>query len=278
MSESIFKDDILKGKVALVTGGATGINYGVAELLGRHGAKLAIMGRRKEVVEKAVSEFASMKIEAIGVPGDVRSYETCEKAVEAVIAKYGRLDILINGAAGNFLVNAENLSSNGFKTVIEIDLQGTFNMSRASFKELKKTKGNIINISATLHYHTTPWQAHASAAKAGVDSLTQSLAHEWGDFGIRVNAVAPGPIKATEGMTKLSLGISPEELDAKVSEAVPLHRTGTAQDIANATLFLVSPAASYITGDILVVDGGACLWSPRNISREALEAMRRSKL
>jgi len=276
VEESPFKKDILKGKVALITGGATGINFGIATALGRHGASLALMGRRKEVLDKAVAQLTKEGIKAVGIQGDVRSSETAAKVVEETVQKLGRIDILINGAAGNFLCNAEKLTLNGFKTVIEIDLIGTFNMSRAAFDALRKTKGSIINISATLHYHSTPWQTHASAAKAGVDSITTSLAHEWGDFGIRVNGIAPGPIADTEGLSRLAAGLKDQ-----IAEVVPLHRAGTVQDIGNAAVFLCSSAASYITGDIIVVDGGACLWSPKVISREALEAMqeqRKSKL
>jgi len=271
--ESVFKKDFLKGKVALITGGGSGINFGIALQLGLHGASLALMGRRREVLDKAVSKLASENIKAIGVQGDVRSAEDSFRAIEETVTKLGRVDILVNGAAGNFLCNAEKLSPNGFKTVVEIDLIGTFNMSRAAFAELKKTKGCIINISATLHYHTTPWQVHASAAKAGVDSVTTSLACEWGDFGIRVNGIAPGPILGTEGMSRLAGEVSQDF----ITETIPLHRLGTVEDIGNAALFLVSPAASYVTGDTIIVDGGSTLWSPRVISREALEALQEQR-
>jgi len=277
MIKSPFRTDALQGKVVLITGGGTGINYEIATVMGKHGASVAIMGRRKDVLEKAAEVLQQQKIKALPIQGDVRSAESCVKIVQEVVKHFGRLDILINGAAGNFLCPAEDLSPNGFKTVLEIDLLGTFQMSHAAFSELKKNKGSIINISATLHYHTTPWQVHASAAKAGVDSVTQSLAHEWGDYGIRVNGIAPGPIKDTEGMSKLGLGPPPEELEALVSEAVPLHRLGNKEDIAYAAVFLASDAASYLTGDIIVVDGGASLWGPKAISREALQALQNQR-
>jgi len=272
-SESAFRKDVLKGKVALVTGGATGINFGIAAMLGRHGASISIMGRRKEVLDAAVDTLTKQNIKAIGIQGDVRSVESAEAVVAQTVKAFGKIDILVNGAAGNFLVNAENLSSNGFKTVIEIDLIGTFNMSRAAFAELKKTKGSIINISATLHYKSTPWQIHSSAAKAGVDSITTSLAHEWGDFGIRVNGIAPGPIGDTEGMSRLS---GSKQL-SEIGKTIPLGRLGTVEDIGNCALFLVSPAASYISGDTIVVDGAHWLWSPKVVERETLEKMQKNR-
>jgi len=183
------------------------------------------------------------------------------------------LDTLINGAAGNFLVPAEDLSPNGFKTVIEIDLIGTFYMSKAAFTELKKTRGSIINISATLHYSTTPWQIHASAAKAGVDSITTSLAMEWGEYGIRVNGIAPGAIKDTEGYRKLA----PGDMEQMLNETIPLGRMGTVTDIGLVATFLLSGAASYISGDTIVVDGGFQFYHPRVISREGLREMEQQR-
>jgi len=228
------------------------------------------MGRRKEVVEKSCLELESLfKIKALAVQGDVRNFSSAVDVINKVIEKFGKLDILVNGAAGNFLAPAEDLSANAYKTVIEIDLIGTFNMSRAAFEVLKKSKGNIVNISATLHYSTTPWQVHSSSAKAGVDSLTSSLAVEWGDFGIRVNGIAPGPISGTEGMRKLA----PPDFEEQLCEIIPLHRMGTPKDIANAAIFLVSDAATYITGQTLVVDGGAWMYHPRLLSREVLQEM-----
>ncbi|PRP79855.1 hypothetical protein PROFUN_12467 [Planoprotostelium fungivorum] len=278
-----FQPGILKGKVALITGGASGINFEIARTLAQFGAAVAIMGRREKVVAAAVEEINKAGGRAIGVPGDVRTAEAAQKVIGEVVSKLGRLDIVVNGAAGNFLCPAEDLSSNAFKTVIEIDLVGTFNVSRAAFPELQKTKGLIINISATLHYSTTPWQTHASAAKAGVDSLTTSLAAEWGHYGIRVNGIAPGPIADTVGMSKLSLGMTNgDNLSDALSQVIPLGRAGLKSDIASAALFLSSDAASFISGHTLVVDGAAWLYHQPAISREGLrkieEERRKSKL
>jgi peroxisomal 2,4-dienoyl-CoA reductase len=198
---------------------------------------------------------------AIPVAADVRDPEAVEKAVAATIDRFGKVDIVVNGAAGNFLCAPEELSPNGFGTVVDIDLKGTFNVCRAAFAELKKNRGQILNISATLHYLGTPMQLHVSAAKAGVDALTRNLAVEWGRHGIRVNAIAPGPIGDTEGMKRLV----PEPIKEKLRHQIPLQRFGEIADIEKAAIFLCSDAASYINGAVLVVDGGHWLAANRVI-------------
>lgn len=244
--ESPFKGDILKGKVGLLTGGGSGIGYEIAAELGKHGASIAIMGRRKHVLDSAVSALQSLGIHAIGIEGDVRKREDAARVIETTITQFGKLDILVNAAAGNFLVPAENLSPNGFRTVIDIDAVGTFTMCHEALKYLKKG-GTIINISATLHYTATWYQIHVSAAKAAVDSLTRSLALEWGtDYGIRVNGIAPGPIDDTAGVTKLL----PDDVKRKSREASALYRMGKKWDIAMAALYLASdagPLVSYLS-------------------------------
>jgi peroxisomal 2,4-dienoyl-CoA reductase len=193
------------------------------------------------------------------VAADVRNPEEVEQALSATVERFGRIDIVVNGAAGNFLCNAEELSPNGFGIVVDIDLKGTFNVCRAAFAELKKNQGQILNISATLHYLGTPMQIHVSAAKAGVDALTKNLAVEWGRYGIRVNAIAPGPIGDTEGMKRLV----PEPIKEKLKQRIPLGRFGLIEDIENAAVFLCSDAASYINGAVIVVDGGHWLAANR---------------
>src|SRR5437762_5336781 len=158
--------------------------------------------------------------QAFAVAADVRKPEEVEKAIAATIDRFGRVDIVVNGAAGNFLCKAEELSANGFGAVVDIDLKGTFNVCRAAFNELKQNGGQILNISATLHYLGTPMQLHVSAAKAGVDALTRNLAVEWGRHGIRVNAIAPGPIADTEGMKRLVPEPIKEKLQQKFRWAV----------------------------------------------------------
>src|SRR5581483_3177457 len=181
------------------------------------------------------------------------------RAIAASIDGFGRLDILVNGAAGNFICAAEDLSPNGFGAVVDIDLKGTFNVSRAALPHLKARGGSVVNISATLPYLGTLGQSHAAAAKAGVDSLTRVLACEWGPYGIRVNGIAPGPIDGTEGVRRLTS----ESSRAAALANCPLGRMGTTDDIANAALFLCSDAASFVNGVTLVVDGGLWLRSAR---------------
>ncbi|PIN12223.1 Reductase [Handroanthus impetiginosus] len=218
MAESPFKADILNGQVALLTGGGSGIGFEISAQFGKHGASIAIMGRRKKVLDDAVSALKSLGIPAVGFEGDVRRREDARRVVEATVEHFGKLDILVNAAAGNFLAAAEDLSPNGFKTVMDIDSVGTFTMCHEALKYLKKggpgrslssSGGFILNISATLHYTATWYQIHVSAAKAAVDALTRNLALEWGtDYDIRVNGIAPGPIGDTQGLSKLL----PEEI------------------------------------------------------------------
>ena len=200
---SPFRGDILAGKVVLITGGATGIGYGCAVQFGKHGAKVAIMSRRKPVIESAVKSLEAEGIEAFGVQGDVRDFAKCEAGCAAVVAKWGRLDFLINNAAGNFMVSAEQLTANGYATVLGIDLQGCFHMSRAALPHMKVTGPTdgavIINITATIQDSATPFQAHAASAKAGIDVLTNTLGVEWGEYGIRTIGLAPGGIAGTVG-------------------------------------------------------------------------------
>src|SRR5438477_9545263 len=259
VERSVFADAILEGRVAFVTGGGTGITGGVARALSEAGARVALVSRKLENLEPAAAKIRAAGGEALSVSADVRDFAQVERAVATTLSRFGRIDIVVNGAAGNFLCPAAELSPNGFGTVVDIDLKGTFNVCRAAFDELKKRRGQILNISATLHYLGTPLQLHVSAAKAGVDALTRNLAVEWGAFGIRVNAIAPGPIEDTEGMKRLV----PEPVKEKLRLRVPLGRFGLIADIEKAAVFLCSDAASFINGAILVVDGGHWLASNR---------------
>lgn len=253
--ETIFNKDILQGKVAFVTGGGTGITGGVARAFAEHGAKIAITSRKEENLAAMKATVEGFGGECFTVAADVRDFKAVENAIAKTVEHYGKIDIVVNGAAGNFLCAADQLSPNGFGTVVDIDTKGTFNVCRASFEELKKSKGQILNISATLHYLATPMQIHVSAAKAGVDAITRNLSVEWGRHGIRVNGIAPGPIEDTEGMKRLLM----PELKDKLTKKIPLQRFGRIVDIENAALFLTSDAANYINGVTLVVDGGQWL-------------------
>ena len=236
MSEKIFADGVLDGHVALVS-------------------------RKLEHLEPAAQAINAAGGTAIAVAADVRQSAEVENAVARTVEAFGKIDIVVNGAAGNFLCAAEELSPNGFGTVVDIDLKGTFNVCRASFAQLKEHGGQILNISATLHYLGTPMQLHVSAAKAGVDALTRNLAVEWGRHGIRVNAIAPGPIADTEGMKRLV----PAPMMEKLKKMVPLGRFGLIADIEKAAVFICSDAASFVNGVVLVVDGGHWLSTNRPI-------------
>jgi 2,4-dienoyl-CoA reductase [(3E)-enoyl-CoA-producing], peroxisomal len=254
-----FRSDLLKGKTALVTGGGTGICRGIALAFADVGCNVAIASRKAEHLEPTVQELKGRGVGAIGVAGDVRDPAAVERVVTATVTTLGGLDILVNGAAGNFVCLAENLSPNGFGTVVDIDLKGTFNVSKAALPFLKARRGVVLNLSATLQLLGTVGQSHASAAKAGIDAMTRTLAAEWGPYGIRVNGLAPGPVEGTEGVKRLTTPAA----RAMINEQCPLGRMATIDEVATASLFLVSEASSFITGVVLVIDGGLWLKSGR---------------
>ena len=245
-----------QGKHIFVAGGTSGINLGIAQGFAAAGGKLSVLSRKQEKVEAAVQLLQSEGGEAGGYAADVRDYDAVAESLKQAREARGEIDVLISGAAGNFIAPALGLSANAFKTVVDIDLLGTFNVLRAGYEYLHKPGAAVINITAPQAWLPTPLQVHACAAKAGMDQLTRTLAMEWGPAGVRVNAIAPGPIEDTEGMRKLA---PPSEAAQKrLTESIPLRRNGKKQDIARAALWLASEEASYVNGIILPVDGG---WS-----------------
>ncbi|XP_071490915.1 peroxisomal 2,4-dienoyl-CoA reductase [(3E)-enoyl-CoA-producing]-like [Diadema antillarum] len=260
----VFNPSLLKGQVAFITGGGSGICFTIAEVLMRHQCSTVIASRKLERVQQAAEELSrGTGQKCLPIQMDVRKPKEVVAGVQRAMQEFGKIDILVNGAAGNFLCPASAMSFNAFKTVLDIDTIGTFNATKAVFEEYMKDNGGvIINISATLAYKATVLQTHASAAKAAIDSMTRSLAVEWGPLGIRVVGIAPGPIGDTEGMRKLA-----GPLTESIPQHIPLRRLGTKQDVADCAVFLSSPAASYITGDIVVVDGGSWMTSPNNINQ-----------
>lgn len=255
-STSVFRSDLLAGQTAIVTGGGSGIGQGIALALARQGANVAVLGRTLEKLESTTRQIEALGREALALPADVRDDGAVQESVAKLVDKWGRLDIVISSAAGNFLSPAAALSSRGFRAVIDIDLVGTFHIARASFEHLAKRGGSIVSISATQATVPTPLQCHAGAAKAAIEKLTRDLALEWAKMGVRVNAVSPGPIEGTEGMSRLAPGDTKKIL----YERVPLGRWGTIDEIADTVLFLVGPSGRFITGTTILVDGGTSLW------------------
>ncbi|KAI0641244.1 2,4-dienoyl-CoA reductase [Trametes meyenii] len=253
-STAIFNKDIFKGKVLFCTGGGSGICKAMTEAVMRHGAHAAIVGRKLERLQASAKELsAATGNECLPVQADVRNPKQVQEAVAKTVEKFGRIDFVICGAAGNFLAPISKLSENGFRTVIEIDTLGTYYTIKATLPHLRASKGSYIHVSATLHYRGTPYQVHVSAAKAAVDATSAVLAVEEGPHGIRSNVIAPGPIAGTEGMDRLS---AKGEAADRYTWLSPLGRDGDVKDIANAAVFLFSDAARYITGQVIPVDGG----------------------
>jgi len=247
-----FIADVLSGQVALVTGGATGIGKEICRVLGSHGARINMASRKQENLEAAVEELAAEGIDARFGVCDVRDPTAVKTVVDGIIDERGRLDIVVNNAAGNFPAPMSKISPNGFKAVVDIDLLGTYNVSRAAFDAwLAGNGGSIVNISAPFELKGVVYQSHVAAAKAGVDSLTRTCAVEWGPYGIRVNAIAPGSIGGTEGMRRFSDTVRGGD-DRPTN---PLGIQGHGSDIAYLVLYLCSPAARFVSGQVIAVDG-----------------------
>jgi NAD(P)-dependent dehydrogenase (short-subunit alcohol dehydrogenase family) len=252
----VFQDGQLAGKVAYVAGGSSGINLGIAQRLAEQGAKVAIVSRSQDKVDAAVASIVEAGGTAWGASADVRDYAAVEASLAATRERFGAIDIVVSGAAGNFLAPVVGMSANAFKTVVDIDLIGTFNVFRASFDHLAKPGASLIAITAPQGSHPQMFQAHACAAKAGINMLTKCLAMEWGPAGVRVNGISPGPIAETEGMARLAA--SPA-MEAAIKSRIALRDYGRKHHIADMALFLAGDAAAYITGTILDVDGGSSL-------------------
>jgi NAD(P)-dependent dehydrogenase (short-subunit alcohol dehydrogenase family) len=243
------------GAHVFVAGGTSGINLGIAQAFARAGARVSVLSRSQDKVDAATALLRELGADATGFAADVRDHAAVEAALRDAHAKFGDIDVLVSGAAGNFPARAASLSPNGFKSVIDIDLLGTFHVLRAAFAFLRKPGASVINISAPQAFQPLPLQMHVCAAKAGVDMVTRVAALEWGPQGVRVNSIAPGPIEGTEGMQRLA---PTPELSQQIAQSVPLQRYGRVQEVADACLWLASPAATYVTGAVIPVDGG---WS-----------------
>lgn len=265
----VFAERILEGKVAVITGGGSGINLAIAERFAEHGASVALIGRTQEKLDNASRTIEERGGKAAGFPADVRDYDVLAAAISGARDRFGAIDIVVCGAAGNFPAPALGMSANGFKSVVDIDLLGTFNTCRAAFEHLRRPGASIINISATQSFVPMPMQAHVCAAKAGVDMLTRTLALEWGPEGVRVNSIAPGAVNDTEGMKRLA---PTEQAHRMFTSMIPLRRFAEKSELADLALFLSSDSARFITGAVMVCDGGQSLSS---MSSEAMAAATR---
>ena len=243
------------GTTVFVAGGTSGINLGIAEGFAAAGARVAVMSRSPQKVDAAVTRLQALGAQATGKAADVRDPEATSTALRHAYEAFGDIDVLVSGAAGNFLAAALDMSPNAFRSVVDIDLLGSYHVLRAAYPLLRRPGGVVINVSAPQASLPMALQAHVCAAKAGVDMLTRVLAIEWGGDGIRVNSVVPGPIEGTEGMARLA---PTQQARETVTATVPAARWGTPRDVADVCLFLASPLAAYVTGVVLPADGG---WS-----------------
>ena len=238
------------GRHVFVAGGTSGINLGVAEAFAAAGACVSVLSRDARKVELATSRLRSLGAQAAGASADVREPKNLADAVASVVGSNGPLDVVVSGAAGNFLCAAEHMSPNGFRTVVDIDLIGSFNVMNACFPHLSKPGASIIHVTAPQSSIPMRYQVHACAAKAGVDQMTRVLALEWGPAGVRVNAISPGPIQVAYSPKPGSPGY-----EYQVNSTM-LGRVGQPREIAYAALYLAADESSFVTGTNLVVDGG----------------------
>jgi len=254
----MFREDLLKGKTIIITGGGSGLGKSMSTRFGELGANLVIAGRREQVIEDAADELRKTGADVLGFSCDVRDIDSVQTLVESTKKQFGSIDILLNNAAGNFISPTENLSPNGFKVVVDIVLNGTFNCTHAVGKEMiANGGGSILNIVTTYAWTGSGYVVPSAAAKAGVLAITRSLAVEWAKYGIRSNAIAPGPFPTKGAWSRLAppgLGI-----ERKMKNRIPLKRFGEHIELANLASYLISDEAGYINGEVVTIDGGEWL-------------------
>ena len=257
----MFDPKILAGRSILVTGGGSGLGLAMAKTFAAHGAQVTIAGRRREKLEAAAVEIAAAAREggeAAYLDADIRDPEAAQKLVAFAVSRFGKLDGLVNNAAGNFLAFSEELTPNGFDAVVRTVLYGSVNCTLAVGRYLleRKAPGAIVSIATTYAWTGTAFALPSACAKAGVLAMTRSLAVEWGHAGIRLNAIAPGPIPTEGAFSRLM----PNEQAEKASLGrIPLARFGRPEEVANLATFLLSDLCPYQTGDCVTMDGGEWL-------------------
>ncbi len=260
--------DLLTGTSVFITGGGSGINLGIARAFAQVGADIALCGRTQQRLDDAAEELTSLGARVCTAVADVRDPEAVAVAIEKACDDIGPIASVVAGAAGNFMAPAEAMSSKGFRTVLEIDLVGSFHTAHAAFEQLKRTRGSILFVSAGQSDSAYLHQAHVGAAKAGIDSLMRHLAAEWGRFGIRSNAIVPGPIEGTEGMKRLAAEVG----EKAWTDGIALRRFGTPEEIGAMAVVLASPLASFVTGARIVVDGGLALSGSGLVNRALIDS------
>ena len=256
-TNEVFASDLLRDKVILVTGGGTGLGRAMGERFLALGAKLVISGRREAVLRRAADELAG---EVLPVPCDVRDPEQVSAMIDAAEAHFGRVDALVNNAAGNFVSPTERLSPRAVDAVLNIVLHGTFYCTLELGKRwiARKQAGTVLNIATTYAASGSGYVVPSAAAKAGVVAMTKSLAAEWGKYGVRLNAIAPGPFPTEGAWSRL---MPTPEIQALFEKQIPLRRVGEHIELANLASYLISDAAAFITGDLISIDGGETAWN-----------------
>lgn len=254
----MFDVQLLKGKKIVVTGGGTGLGKSMATRFAELGADLVITSRRQNVIDETAKDLREHGVKVLAISCDVRDPEQVESMVEQTVSEFGTIDILLNNAAGNFISPTENLSSNAFRTIVDIVLNGTFHCTQAVGKVMRKNKsGVILNIVTTYAWTGSGYVVPSACAKAGVLAMTRSLAVEWAKYGIRTAAIAPGPFPTKGAWSRLAppgLGI-----EKKMKERIPLKRVGEHIELANLATYLISDQAAYINGEVVTIDGGEWL-------------------
>jgi NAD(P)-dependent dehydrogenase (short-subunit alcohol dehydrogenase family) len=290
----MYIDDLLEGQVILVTGGGTGLGRSMSRRFAELGARVALCGRRREVAEATAREITETTGgEALGLGCDVRDYEAVESFVDAAAQRFGKVTGLVNNAAGNFLAQTEKLSPNGFRTVVDIVLQGSFHATlafgrrviRQAAEGAENRGGTVLSIVTTYAWTGSAFVVPSAAAKAGVLAMTRSLAVEWARHGIRLNAIAPGPFPTEGAFSRL---LPPEVLEG-AKRRIPLGRFGEHEELENLAVYLMSDRSAFVNGEVVVIDGGEWLsggefndltrWPPEKIDRafEELRETTRSK-